>query len=190
MRLSPDEAGRLLAANIAVNPTFDPTPVNVVQRAVDRVRASYPELMACLDEADWSNRVASFCKLNIPAEHARAVTTDVFTAEGWLETALLHLLDTGVIVPIVQTEESAGDIQRLRKSVAFHGLMPKAEAIEEPSAAALEPTESSGPTEEELDAQIISDWNRLPTSEIKSKCRIPDYKTRLDRLINQNRVGR
>lgn len=188
MRLSPDEAGRLLAANIAVNPTFDPTPVNVVQRAVDRVRGSYPELMACLDEADWSNRVASFCRLNIPAEHARAVTTDVFTAEGWLETALLHLIDTGVIRLIVATAESAEDIQRLRKSVAFHGLMPKEETADEPAAASTEPT---GPTEEELDQVVIADWTQLCSADIRSKCHSDaDYRARFDRLMTAGKLGR
>ncbi len=88
-------------------------------RAVANIQRSYPELMSTLDEADWANKTSSFCRLNVPEEHARAVTTDVFAAEGWIETSLLHLLDTGVIVPVVTTAESTADMKEAPKVGGF-----------------------------------------------------------------------
>lgn len=188
MRLTPEAAGEMLAANVAATMKFERTPANVVMRAVANIQRSYPELMSTLDEADWANKTSSFCRLNVPEEHARAVTTDVFAAEGWIETSLLHLLDTGVIVPVVTTAESTADMKRLRKSVAFHGLMPEEEVADEPATAAPEP---SGPTEEQLDAQIITDWRTLCTSDIKSKCFTDSaYRARFDRLMSEGRLGR
>lgn len=180
--LSAEDFGNSIAQ--AASTRFDRTPINVINRAVDNVRAAYPELLSTLNEAEWSERAASFCRLNIPVESSASVASDIFAAEGWIEFALISLLDNGVLVPVLFTPESLRDLNTLRKDVLIRGFRVREQ---QPAKSVIE-VAPAGPTEADLDASVISDWRTLPTSEVKSKCRDTAYKARLDRLMAEGRI--
>src|SRR5215469_2636302 len=113
MRLTSEQAGEMLAAAVTAAPRFERTPVNVVNRAIDNLRNEYKELLSVLDEREWAERVAAFCRLNIPIEHGHAVASDVFAAGVWIETALLTLIDSGVLKPVIVTPEVEADLVAL-----------------------------------------------------------------------------
>lgn len=184
-KLSAEDAGRLLA-QVAPNISVPVTLEEASHRAAANLTSDYRELVSVLPD-DWATRLFSWLRVNGPSGENTIREPNSFLLQGWMETGLLALLENGVLKPVIETPESNHDIESLRKSVNYHDLLPKPEADDETSATAAELT---GPTEEELDAQIINDWQTLPTSEIHSKCRVADYKARLYRLLNENRVGR
>jgi hypothetical protein len=192
MKLSAEEAGAIIGESAARTMYFDRSPGTVVATAVDQLKKLYRKLLATLpSEEQWATAVASWVRLNVPTNHAAAVVSDVFTAAFYLETALLTLVENGTLRPVITTSESTEDFEKLRKSVAAYRRVlfnEQAEAAPVPAAAVeLEPAQ---PSEDDLDEQIVRDWQTLCTSDVRSKWRMPDYKARFDRLMATGRLGR
>ena len=180
-RLSSEEAAQLLAGSASVTRTFDRTPAGVINRAVDNVRRSYPELMATLDERDWSEGAAAFCRLNIPVESSAGAAKDAFVAEGWICTALLRLIDEGTITPALVTAESLADLKKLRFDVAYHNLLPQeaAEAVVEttPQPVTVDPVD-----------QCTTDYRALGSTEFRKRWMTGDARAIYDRACASGRI--
>jgi hypothetical protein len=115
---------------------------------------------------------------------ARGTVLDFTPMLERLEAALLQLIDRNAFQFALRTPELEANIAKLRANVTKAGYAP--------APAGVEPVEqtAAGPTEAELDAEIIRDWATLHVSEVRSRCRMPDYKARFDRLMAAGRLGR
>lgn len=154
--------------------------------AADILTKKFAELIAVLpsEKQEWATRLFSWLRVNGP--RGDQIVTDIIPMYNWMATGLLELIDRGTLVPVLMTPESTEALNRLRAVVLKANLRPQAAPAAVPVA--------SGPTQAELeaqaDAEIVLDWSRLSTSDIRSRCRNEAYKTRFDRLMSAGRLGR
>lgn len=164
MKMNIDDAAELLAGAAIPAMQFNRTPVNVVMRAADLLRKEYAELIATLSsEEEWSTRLAAWGRLNIPPEHAAAVTSDVFAAQAYLETGLVALIESGTLVPVITTKESEQDMIKLRRSVSIHNLIPRVD--KEGAAAEVEPEPA---VIDPIDV-CVTEFRSMPSTDFRKK---------------------
>lgn len=180
-RLSLDHAAEMIG-QIAADTTAPLTLQEASHRAAAIMQREFRELIATLPN-DWAKKCFAWLRVHGPSGDEAITDGNIWLLEQWMKTSLLASIDGGM-TPEVETPESVADLAKLRKQCAYFSLLPQEQAVEEVEAA------PAGPTESDLDAAIIADWKRLPTSEIRSKCRDAAYKTRFDRLMNEGRLGR
>jgi hypothetical protein len=137
----------------------------------------YRELFAVIDVNELGKALMAWFRLHAPMNGEVSITKQI----EWGETAIYELLERGALRIIVQTPDVEADLEKLAAAVAKSNLRPQ------PSDELVQ-TESTGPTEAELDAAVINDWKTLLTSEIRSRCRDAAYKQRLDRLMAEGKI--
>lgn len=180
-RLSLDQASELIGQAAAAH-TGPLSLSEASHKAAANMQREYRELIATLTN-DWAKKCFAWLRVHGPSGDEAITDGNVWVLEQWMKTSLLASIDAGMRPEII-TSESVADLARLRKEVAYFGLFPQEQAAEEIEAV------SAGPSEDDIDAQVIADWRNLPTSEIRSKCRDTAYKSRFDRLMNEGRLGR
>jgi len=180
-RMNFDDAALAIAEG---QPTIRPlTLVEASSRAAQLMMTEFKELISTLD-SDWAKKCFAFLRVHGPSGDAAIRDGNVWALEQWMKTALASVIASGVVVQEIVTPESAADLAKLRKQVAYFNLLPQETAAEAAEAV------PAGPTEADLDAEVINHWRTLSTSEIRSKCRDAAYKSRFDRLMNEGRLGR
>ena len=177
MRLSNEEAGEILGQSQAHIRAL--TLAEASQRAAQNMMSEYRELIATLP-VNWPQRCVAWLRLNGPSGDDAIRDGNIWLLESWMQQALLSLIDADM-TPEIVTPESLADLARLRKDCAIRSVVPQ----EEMESVAAEP---AGPTEADLDAAVINDWQTLPTSVVRAKCRDANYKARLDRLMAEGKI--
>jgi hypothetical protein len=152
------------------------TKLEVVSQMVEeRFLLEFRELLAHFNSASVMESISAFLRLNYTEAELRKAGTEPKVYRGYLESALLTLIDRAALMPLVArlNDAAEADVVRLRRSTGI-------------GADSLKPPAPPPPTAEEaLRTEVASDWRNLSSDKVRAKRNNNrKYAEMLDRMAN------